>query len=305
MRLLQLLVLALVLTPSLLAADRVPVAPGVELHYVEAGEGAPMVFVPGWTMTSDLFRAQIEAFSDNHRVLSFDPRSHGKSTKVGEGNTYAQHGRDLGALLDQLGLDEVVLIGWSSGCHDVLAYVREYGVAKLRGVVLVDEPPKAVGDPEAEWVYGDFDDYRGTLESLLYRRRESAEGLARWMTARDLEEEELRWVVDQSLATPTEAALSLMVDTMLLDYTAEARSLDGRVPVLFMVREGWVDTARAWIEKSIPAAQVEVLSSHAEHWERPREFNRKLRKFLDSIDLPSQWGGERSSRSGPPPAQSD
>ncbi|MCG8456128.1 MAG: hypothetical protein MI919_07590, partial [Holophagales bacterium] len=89
------LLATIALTPLLLgAAGRVEVAPGVEMHYVEAGEGRPIVFVPGWTMTTELFRAQIEGFSEHHRVLSFDPRSHGKSTKTSEGNTYAQHGRD-------------------------------------------------------------------------------------------------------------------------------------------------------------------------------------------------------------------
>ena len=281
MRHLHLLLLAL--APLLLGAGRVEVAPGVELRYVEAGKGRPIVFIPGWTMTTELFRAQLEAFSEHHHVVSFDPRSHGESTKTSDGNTYEQHGRDLGALIEKLGLDDVFLVGWSSGCHDVLAYVREHGVERLRGVVLVDEPPKAVGDSNSEWVYGAYDEYRSTLESLLYRRRESAEGLARWMTTRELSDDEIRWVVEQSLETPTEAALSLMVDTTLLDYTAEARTLDGRVPVLFMVRQSWADQARAWIEKNVPAAQIVTLGSHAEHWEQPEIFNAKLRGFLERL----------------------
>jgi len=276
--------LLLAFTPLLLGAGRVQVAPGVDLHYVEAGQGQPIVFIPGWTLTTELFRAQIEAFADSHRVVSFDPRSHGQSTKTSEGNTYAQHGRDLGSLLEKLGLDNVVLVGWSSGSHDVLAYVREHGVDRLRGVVLVDEPPKAVGDSADEWVYGTYDDYRSTLEGLLYRRRESAEGLARWMTARDLSEEEIRWIAEESLKTPTGAALSLMVDTTLLDYTAEARALDGQVPVLFMLRQSWAEDARAWIERTLPAARGITLGSHAEHWEQPKVFNTKLREFLVSLE---------------------
>ena len=278
------LVLLLALSPLLLGAGRVEVAPGVELHYVEAGEGPPIVFIPGWTLTTEFFQAQLEVFSKHHRVVSFDPRSHGKSTKTFEGNTYEQHGRDLGALLDKLGLDDVVLVGWSSGAHDVLAYVRAHGVEKLRGVVLIDEPPKAVGDSKSEWVYGAYDDYRSTLESLLYRR--SAAGLARWMTARELSEDEVQWVVEQSLETPTAAALALMVDITLLDYTAETRALDGAVPVLFMVRQDWAAEAGAWIRENVPTAQVVTLGSHAEHWEQPEEFNAKLRDFLEHLSQP-------------------
>ena len=272
------------LTPLLLGAGRVEVAPAVEMHYVEAGEGPPIVFVPGWTMTTELFRAQIEAFSDHHRVLSYDPRSHGESTKTSEGNTYAQHGRDLGAFIAHLKLDEVVLVGWSSGSHSVLAYVREHGVDKLRGVVLIDEPPKAVGDVATEWVYGTFEDYRSTFQSLLYGREKSAEGLARWMMAREPTEQEVRWIVEQSLKTPNEAALSLMVDTTLLDYTAEAKALEGAVPLLFMVRQSWEAKARSWINKHLPAAEVVVMGSHAEHLEQPEVFNAKLRRFLNRLE---------------------
>ena len=54
--------LLLALTPLLLGAGRVQVAPGVDLHYVEAGQGPPIVFIPGWTLTTELFQAQLEAF---------------------------------------------------------------------------------------------------------------------------------------------------------------------------------------------------------------------------------------------------
>lgn len=272
------------LSLSLLGAGRAPVAPRVELHYVEAGSGSPLVFVPGWTMTTELFEAQLKAFADRYRVVTFDPRSHGRSTKTSEGNTYSQHGRDLAALLDHLGLKDVVVVGWSSGCHDILAYVREKGTQRLRAVVLVDEPPKAVGDPSSEWVYGGYDGYRSTLESILYRRRDSAVGLARWMVNRELSDEEIEWIVAQSLQTPDEAALSLMVDTTLLDYSPEARFLDGKLPVAYMVREEWAETARSWLRDNAPAAQVLTLSSHAEHWEEPDRFNAKLDRFLSGLD---------------------
>lgn len=276
--------LLVLLAPWLLGAGRAPVAPGVELHYVEAGEGPPLVFVPGWTLTTELFEAQLDAFADRHRVVAFDPRSHGRSTKTSEGNTYMQQGRDLAALLDHLELDDVVLVGWSSGGHTVLSSIRETGLEGLRAVVLVDEPPKAVGDPSSEWVWGAYEGYRSTFRSILYERRESAAGLARWMVGRDLSDEEVDWIVAESLRTPAEAALALMVDTTLLDYSPEARLLDGKVPVLYMVREEWAESAGSWLRENAPAAELVTLESHAEHWEAPERFNAKLERFLSCLD---------------------
>jgi len=175
-------------------------------------------------------------------------------------------------------------VGWSSGCHDVLAYVRAHGTERLRGVVLIDEPPKAVGSPEDLWIYGSFSGYRSTFESILYDREEGAEGLARWMVGRALTDEELGWIVSESLRTPREAALSLMVDTTLVDFSQEARHLDGTVPVLYMVREDWVDSVRRWLEANSPNAELAVLATHAEHWEDPETFNAKLDRFLEELE---------------------
>ncbi|MEM1248559.1 MAG: alpha/beta hydrolase [Acidobacteriota bacterium] len=283
------MVQALIWLALLVASERVPVAADVELHVVESGSGPALVFVPGWTMTTEFFEPQLEAFADSYRVLTFDPRSHGASTKTATGNTYEQHGRDLAVLLDRLELRDVVLVGWSSGCHDVLAYVRARGVERLRGVVLIDEPPKAVGDASKEWVYGSFEGYRSTFESTLHARRDSAEGLARWMVERELTSDEIDWIVEESLKTPDEAALTLMVDTTLLDFVPEAKRLDGAVPVLYMLREDWGQAPVRWLRENTPAAKVARLGSHAEHWEKPAVFNAKLEEFLETLP---PWSAE-------------
>lgn len=48
------------------------VLPGVELHYWEQGEGKPLVFIPGLTFSGEIFKAQIEHFSKNYRVIAID-----------------------------------------------------------------------------------------------------------------------------------------------------------------------------------------------------------------------------------------
>ena len=67
--------------------DYLEVAPGIEIYY--EGEGIPLILVPGWTFTTKVFDHQFAEFSGTHRVISFDPRSHGRSTVTLEGNNYA------------------------------------------------------------------------------------------------------------------------------------------------------------------------------------------------------------------------
>jgi hypothetical protein len=50
---------------------------GVKLHYLEAGSGSTLLFIPGWIRPAWLFERQIESFSQKHRVIALDPRSQG------------------------------------------------------------------------------------------------------------------------------------------------------------------------------------------------------------------------------------
>ena len=78
----------------------VTVAPGVELHVLEKGEGKPLVFIPGLTFSGEIFKNQLEYFSSKYRVIAIDPRGQGYSAKTVDGNDYLTHGRDVAGLID-------------------------------------------------------------------------------------------------------------------------------------------------------------------------------------------------------------
>ena len=113
---------------------------GVRLHVIEAGprQADAVVFVPGWTMPAWIFQAQIAALSRSHRVLALDPRGQGDSQVAESGYDHLRRGRDIAELLARLGPRPVVLVAWSLGVLDSLAYVQQYGDARLAGLVLVD-----------------------------------------------------------------------------------------------------------------------------------------------------------------------
>jgi pimeloyl-ACP methyl ester carboxylesterase len=58
---------------------------GVELHYLEAGSGPTIVFVPGFAFPAEVWEPQLTHFARNHRVVALDPRSQGRSGKPTEG----------------------------------------------------------------------------------------------------------------------------------------------------------------------------------------------------------------------------
>ena len=126
------------------------VMPGVDLRYVDVGEGRPIVFVPGYSFSIDVFEKQIDALSSNWRCIAVDPRCHGKSTITYLGNTYDQQGADLGRFIEGLGLKDVVLAGWSFGALAVWAYVEQFGLDNVAGVITFDNSPRSLTPDPAD-----------------------------------------------------------------------------------------------------------------------------------------------------------
>ncbi|MEO0333987.1 MAG: alpha/beta hydrolase [Bacteroidota bacterium] len=146
MRLFNLLLVCLTTYPALGQGGFFTLTDGTKLYVEEAGEGQTLVFIPGWTMTSRFFDKQHEYFSKEYQVVTYDPRGQGRSDKSTSKNTYAHHAADLREFLLQKDLDNIVLIGWSSGCLTMYEYLRSFGVDRIEKLVFIDEPPKWVGN---------------------------------------------------------------------------------------------------------------------------------------------------------------
>jgi microsomal epoxide hydrolase len=143
-----LLALVFALAAPAAAADRFfMTSDGVRLHYTDQGAGKPLVLVPGWCMPAWIFDRQITDFSRTYRVIAFDPRAQGESDIPPGGYDPFRRGRDIAELIAQLGPgQQPVVLGWSLGVLDVLAYVHEFGDARIAGLVLVDN---SVGEEPA------------------------------------------------------------------------------------------------------------------------------------------------------------
>jgi hypothetical protein len=77
-----------ILTPFAQAGEFIELEPGVEIYYEQKGDGPTILFVPGWTFTTEVFVNQLDKLSASYRVVVIDPRSHGRSTVTLEGNDY-------------------------------------------------------------------------------------------------------------------------------------------------------------------------------------------------------------------------
>jgi non-heme chloroperoxidase len=256
----------------------------VKLFIQDVGSGDPIVFIPGWTFTTEVFSEQIAHFSKTRRVIVIDPRSHGRSTISLHGNDYVTHGADLAKVLETLEVKDVTLVGWSFGCLTIWEYIRQHGVANIKSLVFVDLSPKPLSTNDTQdWVEGSLDDIAAAYTTFLQNSEGQHKFIAGYakdvMVQRELREEELNWLVVQSLKTPFYIAANLFSAGMFSDYRAEAKIASESVPTLTVVAEHWAEIATAYTHKASPQSKVEVLGGHLMFWEHSEKFNELLDRF--------------------------
>lgn len=88
---------------------------GARLVYDDLGSGRPVVLIHGVSMSRRFFGRNAAALAERFRVINLDLRGHGESPPHEGGHTVAPYARDVKDLLDALGLDDAVLVGWSMG----------------------------------------------------------------------------------------------------------------------------------------------------------------------------------------------
>lgn len=279
------LVLSILYGATAFAGQYVRVSPDLELYYEEAGNGRPLIFVTGWTGTGEFFvQYQIPRFSKKYRVLAYDPRSHGRSSKTLEGHTYLQHGKDLHAFIEALKLKDVIVVGWSWGCHDVYGYFRAYGIDNISAFVCIDQTPRSVPAQKGDWAeFGDAAEVGGFINGVAYDRRALMNEFTPTMMQRKMTQDEIAWVQDQTQKTPNYVAVLLGADGSFADYTEEARKIDGKIPVLNFLSEAHADAAKAWLTKNAPHSETFVLGNHMMFREYPDKFNAALEAFLTKL----------------------
>ena len=111
---------------------------GIELRYDVAGAGSPaVVFVHGWSCDRTYWREQLTAFAGRHLVVALDLAGHGESGIGRPAWTMPAFGDDVVAVVDQLELERMILVGHSMGGDVVVEAALRLG-DRVSGVVWVD-----------------------------------------------------------------------------------------------------------------------------------------------------------------------
>lgn len=110
----------------------------VELFYQDLGSGTPVVLIHGWPVSHAMWEYQmLELPNHGLRVIAYDRRGFGHSSKPWDGYDYDTMADDLKGLLDGLDLHDVSLVGFSMGGGEVARYMARHGGARVSKVVFL------------------------------------------------------------------------------------------------------------------------------------------------------------------------
>jgi non-heme chloroperoxidase len=114
----------------------------IELYYEDHGSGAPVVLIHGYPLSGRAWDRQVPTLLDaGRRVITYDRRGFGNSSRPTNGYDYDTFASDLNVLINWLGLEDVVLIGHSMGTGEVARYLSTYGCDKVTGAALISPIP--------------------------------------------------------------------------------------------------------------------------------------------------------------------
>jgi non-heme chloroperoxidase len=282
---------------------------GAKIHYIEAGRsktsigdaqvGNPLppsvtvtkgqisvtgphqfpsiLFVPGWTMPGWIWENQISHFSADYRVVAMDPRAQGESSKPCDGSYPASHARDIKAVIDQLHLAPVVVVGWSMAVTEIASYVDQFGTSGIAGIVLVD------GVADFGLTAESFKNYAGFLKSAQTDRQKFTSAFVHNMYKKPQAEEYLQRVIKASLQTPTDSAVAMAQAGFLTDDRPGLDKIDK--PTVIAASSKDLLPMFQDMQKRIHGARLEMFddAGHALFVDDADKFNILLEEFITAL----------------------
>ncbi len=126
---------------------------GTEIYYKDWGDGPVVTFSHGWPLNADAWDGQmLFLMQKGFRVIAHDRRGHGRSSQASTGNDMNGYADDLAALVETLDLNDVTMVGHSTGGGEVARYIGRHGTKRVAKAVLIAAVPpimvKTAANPE-------------------------------------------------------------------------------------------------------------------------------------------------------------
>lgn len=264
---------------------------GAHLYYQSQGSGPVILLIHGVLSNGHYWDQNIKTLSQQFQVVTIDLRGHGASMDSGP-YSLEQCARDIDALIKELTLKEVTLVGWSMGAFVTYRYLELFGSDAVAGVCTVDIPPKMNNDES--WNYGAFpqEEFPKTIAAIKAGDYDVRTGFAAasFATGSLINDDLMEFVTTSFMRLSTGAFIEYMEDLALADDREAVKKLD--VPLLY-AKGGksafYITESCDWIRDNINPDQevtIEVFeeSGHFIPFEEANKFNTVLANFVKRVN---------------------
>lgn len=262
----------------------------IDLHVTDQGSGTPVVLIHGWPLSGASWSNQVPALVEaGHRVVTYDRRGFGESSQPERGYDYDTFAADLRAVLEQLDLHDVGLVGFSMGGGEVVRYLGRYGSDRVSKAVLAaavppylyksdDNPEGGLDDATIEQFENGVKDDRAAFLDGFTTDFFSAGGTL--TVSEDVRQEAIRMALPASPA----ATLACIAAFGRTDFRGDVASIDVPTLVIHGDSDAIVpfEVSGRRSAEQIPGARLHVVEGgpHAINASHVEEFNRELLSFL-------------------------
>lgn len=263
----------------------------IELYYTDLGSGQPVVLVHGFLGNGESWGKQQAALLDaGYRVIAYDLRGYGASTKTGSGYDMDTFAADLHALMEDLDLHDAVLVGFSMGTGEIVRYLSRYGstrvakavfIAPLQPYLLITEDNPGGAGPQ-EFFDGLSASAREDRYAFVAEFLKGFFNLDENLGSRISQD-----ALDAVIQTANDAS-GIAVAATPLTWPTDFRADIPRIAVPSMIMHGTADnvlpidiTARRFRDLVPDAVYVEIEGApHGLYWTHGAEVNEALLAFL-------------------------
>ncbi len=257
---------------------------GTALFYKDWGAGKNIVFISSWGMNSEMWQYQMTPMvNDGFRCVAYDRRGHGRSAQPSDGYDYDTLADDLRAVLEELDLRDVTLVGHSMAAGEIVRYLSRHGRERVARIVLVA--------PTTPFVLKTADNTDGVpKEAFDQVRAQIGQDFPKWLAdnarpffVAETSQAMMDWVLRMMTLTSLKALLDCNTAFVETDFRAELPNI--KVPTLIIHGDKDastpLDLTGRRTAQLVPGAQLKVYEGapHGLMFTHIERFNRDLIAF--------------------------
>jgi len=270
------LILCILFTGAAYAAGKTAISKdGVPIYFSVYGKGdTALVFIPGWSCDSSVWKNQVPYFSKKYRVVTLELAGHGKSGKERTVYSMESFGQDVASVVKKINAKKVILIGHSMGGYVIIetAKIIPDNVIALVGIDTIQNLEEAYTPEQvAEFVKPFKADFKKTADSFV-----------RGMFVPGTDQKLVNEIVAMMSNASPEVGISAMENMFSTSYGTNPPNI--KTPVWCLNADLW-PTSPEINRKYLPEFNLRLMPGlgHFIMLEKPDEFNKQLDEIITEI----------------------